>query len=60
MSISAASKKVLNPELDRLRAEKQRLQGLLDALDVQKNDLIVQKDVVVAAIQNIKADIDAV
>ena len=60
MSISAASKKVLNPELDRLRAEKQRLIGLLDVLDVQKNDLIAQKDVVVAAIQNIKADIDAV
>ena len=60
MSISAASKKVLNPELDRLRAEKQRLQGLLDALDIQKQGLIAQKDIVVAAIQNIKADIDAV
>ena len=60
MSISAASKKVLNPELDRLRTEKQRLQGLLDALDIQKQGLIAQKDIVVAAIQNIKADIDAV
>ena len=60
MSISSASKKVLNPELDRLRTEKQRLQGLLDALDIQKQGLIAQKDIVVAAIQNIKADIDAV
>jgi hypothetical protein len=59
MSISAASKKVLNPELDRLRTEKQRLEGLLDVLATQKADLLAQKDVVVAAIQNIKADIDA-
>lgn len=59
MSISVQSRKVLNPELDRLRAEKQRIQGLLDALDVQKSLLLAEKDAVSSAIQNIKADIDA-
>ncbi len=59
MGISTASKKILNPELDRLRAEKQRLQGLLDTLEIQKQGLIAQKDVVVSAIQSIKADVDA-
>ena len=57
--ITAQSKKILNPELDRLRAEKQKIEGQIDILNTQKAGLVAQKDIVVAAIQNIKADIDA-
>jgi prefoldin subunit 5 len=60
MSITSASKKVLNPELDRLRAEKQRISGLIDVLNTQKDSLLAQKNEVQSAIDSIKADIEAV
>lgn len=59
MSISNASKNVLNPELDRLRAEKQRLSNLIDDAQLKIDELKAQKVSVQSRIDAIKADIDA-
>jgi len=60
MPISVDSKKVLNAELVRLQSVRQGLNKQIDALKVQIDDLKNQLAVVVATIDKIKTDADAV
>lgn len=59
MSISNASKEILNPELTRLRSEKQRIQGLIDIAQKNIDELKSKKLSAQQSIDSIKADIDA-
>ena len=60
MAISNSSRAVLNVELARLRAEKQKIQKYIDGLKVQADDSKKQIDIINNALDKIKADIDAV